>query len=178
MDAGEDAGALLPELLAVETVGGDVDVLAVEECAEDALAVACGRGGGVAVFPVDVLGGGFHDGVLPELFSGGAVEANEDALPGVGHGRDGEEPAAEDDGRGVAFAGEFGAPHDIVGLAPCRRECGLGAPAVVARAAPHGPVIRDGIGCEDGESEKDASEHCAEVVVSGRTGQACGGCAS
>ena len=141
MDAAEDAGALLPEQFAIERIGGDDDFLAIEEGAEDALAITCGRGGGVAVFLVNAFARGLHDDLFPELLAGGAIEADERAFASLGCRRDGEKFSAKDDGRGVAFAGEFGAPEDVVALAPRGRERGLGAASVIARAAPHGPVL-------------------------------------
>ena len=75
VDAGEDAGALEPEFFAAEIIGGDDDFPAVEKCAEDALAVARGRGGGVAVFAMDALRRRFDHGLTPEDFASGAVEA-------------------------------------------------------------------------------------------------------
>ena len=109
-----------------------------------------------------------------ELFARGAIEANEEALLRVGHGGDGEEPAAKDDGRGVAFAGKFGTPDDVFGLAPRSREGGFGAASVVARAAPGGPVVSVECGGECEEKEE-SDEHCGKLGVSVRTGQACGG---
>ncbi len=132
--AGEKAGADLPKLFSTKVVRGDDDgafgdfsfgdgasvgsacdigFAVVEEGGEDALSVAGGGAGSLAVELVDALDGSFNHGGLPKGLARGAVDADEDAVLGLLNGCDDEEAVFADDGGSMTAARELDLPGDI-----------------------------------------------------------------
>ena len=82
MDAGEDTWAFQPERFTGEIIGGDDDIRAVEKGAEDAFAIACGGGGGVAILAVEAFGGCFDHRLLPKELAIGAIKTEKETFLG------------------------------------------------------------------------------------------------
>src|SRR5581483_2654507 len=133
---------LLPDEVAVEVVAGEPAGPLAADVGPDVLAVGAARGGGVAgpVRPVAVLAGAGHR-LTPLLLAVGADTQQDDLAAGR---RREENAVAPDAGGGLALAGELELPDDVLGRRPLGREAGLGAVAVVLRAAPLRPVLGDG----------------------------------
>src|SRR5690242_148808 len=113
------------------------------------LAVGHGRGRGVAVLVAHpALRGVLGRPPAPEEAAVGLAEAVEGALLALGAGRGEEDVVAPDDGRGVAPAGDRGAPEDVGALAvpadgqPLPSGEALPARPAEARPLPFGPRRR------------------------------------
>ena len=140
-------GRAAPDFAAVQVAADQLNSGDVKEGNPYMLLVRGGGGAGIAVQIVLGLEHGPDDEVLPEELSAGAVEAEQHALALIFEAGGEEDAIAEDDGRGVAFAGDGGFPPDVFRGGPMGGDVGFAGSPVAAWAAPLGPVFGERASC-------------------------------
>src|ERR1019366_10640037 len=116
--AGEWTWPRPPPLAASEVIRRDEHPPAAQERNIDQFAIGGGCAGGEAVQAVLVFERRGEDGLLPEQLACPAVQAEEEAVLGVGQGADDKDAVTPYDGRGVPQTRQFRLPQDIAGGAP------------------------------------------------------------
>lgn len=115
MLAREDPGTNIPELVAVQIVGGHEHLVAIKKAQVNTFAIGGRRAGGPAVQSVYPFEGRLQNDLSPEPFSRCPVQANQ--IPGLFflHRGDQVDPVAQDNGRGMPFSGQGNFPDQVLG---------------------------------------------------------------